>query len=56
MTEYIYLLDNIIAHLRTAQIQRSSNDDKIIAEHIDEALQSARVLRNLTRDYKQVAA
>lgn len=38
-------LDEIIAHLHTAAIQRSWLDDKIIADHIDEALEAARAAK-----------
>lgn len=38
-------LDEIIGHLGAAQIQRAASDDKIIAEHIDAALDAAKRLR-----------
>lgn len=38
-------LDKIIGHLGTASLQRAWNDDKIIADHIDEALEAARAAK-----------
>lgn len=38
-------LDEIIGHLGAAQIQRAASDDKIIAVHIDAALDAAKRLR-----------
>jgi hypothetical protein len=45
--DIIHHLEVIIGHLLTAQIQRISSDDKIISEHIDVALITARVLRRI---------
>lgn len=39
------LLEQVTTHLYAAQVQRASNDDKLIAGHIDEALNAARRLR-----------
>lgn len=34
-------LENIMGHLAAARMQRSASDDKIIADHIDAALEIA---------------
>lgn len=34
-------LENIMGHLGAARMQRAASDDKIIAEHIDAALEMA---------------
>lgn len=44
MTTSVYL-DRIIGHLGAAAIQRSFHDDKIIADHIEEALAAAQALK-----------
>lgn len=38
-------LDRIIGHLGAAAVQRAWNDDRIISDHIDEALAAARALK-----------
>lgn len=38
------LLDRIIGRLGAAAVQRSFHDDRIIADHIDEALAAAQAL------------
>lgn len=44
MTTSVYL-DRILGHLGAAAVQRSFHDDRIIADHIDEALAAARALK-----------
>lgn len=44
MTPSVYL-ERIIGHLGAAAVQRSFHDDRIIADHIDEALEAARELK-----------
>lgn len=38
-------LDRIIGHLGTAAAQRAWSDDKIIMDHVDEALEAAQALK-----------
>ena len=44
------LVNEIIVHLSSAQIQRAPSDDRIIAGKIDHALMQARTLSQLLMD------
>lgn len=45
-----HLLTEIMAHLGAAKMQRLPSDDRIIAEHIDAALELARAAYRMERE------
>lgn len=48
-------IDAIIGHLGAAAIQRSFYDDAIIASHIDEALEAAKLAKRELTQAKETA-